>query len=112
MAADRLAALLDWDVIVELAGSLYLQRGMFYLEDGRVGPVSETDGAIEAKETAEKAGVRLERPASRNADPKFVAAVAAAAAARRPGERPAATMRSTPARRRHMITLRPIVPAP
>lgn len=48
MPTSRLAALLDWDAIVDLAGSLYLQRGMGYLEDGRVGPIRATDDAIEA----------------------------------------------------------------
>lgn len=48
MRMSRLAALLDWDAIVDLAGSLHLQRGMGYLEDGRVGPIRATDDAIEA----------------------------------------------------------------
>ena len=51
----RLAALLDWDAIVDLAGSLYLQRGMRYLEDGRVGPIRATDDAIEATVRGEDA---------------------------------------------------------
>lgn len=48
MPTSRLAALLDWDAIVDLAGPLYLQRGMGYLENGRVGPIGATDDAIEA----------------------------------------------------------------
>src|SRR6266511_4171035 len=48
MPTSRLAAHLDWDTIVDLAGSLYLQRGRDYLEDGRVGPIRDTDDAIEA----------------------------------------------------------------
>lgn len=48
MPTSRLAALLDWDAIVDLAGSLYLQRGTGYLEDGRVGPIRAMDDAIEA----------------------------------------------------------------
>jgi len=48
MPTGRLAALLDWDAIVDLAGALYLQRGMRYFEDRRVGPIRATDDAIEA----------------------------------------------------------------
>jgi len=48
MPTSRLDALLDWDAIVDLAGSLYLERGMGYLEEGRVGPIRATDDAIEA----------------------------------------------------------------
>ncbi len=48
MPTSRLAALLDWDTIVDLAGSLYIQRGMGYLEDGRVGPIRAMEDAIEA----------------------------------------------------------------
>lgn len=48
MPTGRLAALLDWDAIIDLAGSLYFQRGRHYLEDGRVGQIRATDDAIEA----------------------------------------------------------------
>jgi uncharacterized Zn finger protein len=66
MATGRLAALLDWDAIVDLAGSLYLQRGMRYLEDGRVGPIRATDDAIEATVHGEHAyAVRISLDGSR-----------------------------------------------
>jgi uncharacterized Zn finger protein len=66
MATGRLAALLDWDAIVDLAGSVYVQRGMRYLEDGRVGPVKATDDAIEATVRGEDAyAVRVSLDGSR-----------------------------------------------
>lgn len=48
MTTGHLAALLDWDAIVELAGPLYLRRGMQYVEEGRVGAIRESIDAIEA----------------------------------------------------------------
>lgn len=54
MATGRLAALLDWDAVVELAGSLYVQRGMRYVEEGRVGPIREADDAIDATVSGER----------------------------------------------------------
>jgi len=43
-----LALILDRDAVARAAGPVYLERGLHYLADGRVGPISETDDAIEA----------------------------------------------------------------
>lgn len=53
MATNELARLLDWDAIVRLAGSVYVERGLSYVEEGRVGPITESDEAIEATVTGE-----------------------------------------------------------
>ncbi len=66
MATGRLAALLDRDAIVDLAGPLYLERGMGYVEEGRVGPIVATDDAIEATVHGEHAyAVRVSLDGSR-----------------------------------------------
>lgn len=48
MTTSRLTDLLDRNAILDLAGSVYFERGVDYLDEGRVGSITESDDAIEA----------------------------------------------------------------
>jgi len=54
MGPALLADLLDRDAIEELAGSVFYERGLEYQKQGRVGPITESDDAIEATVSGER----------------------------------------------------------
>lgn len=48
MTTIRLADLLDRDAVADLAGPAFFDRGVGYVDEGRVGSITESDEAIEA----------------------------------------------------------------
>ncbi len=57
---SSLSDLLDSDTLLDLAGAWYFQRAHRYVEEGRVGPIHESEFAIEGIVEGERTyGVRI-----------------------------------------------------